>query len=107
MTVSAVRPWRNALRRERCLPSGVVGPVLLSALRRLASICLRELIDDQQVKLGSFRHGKRDAVRFGLTLCPGPLPICPWWSSVFGRDLRNIFIALDVCRRRFWARLLP
>ena len=46
MTVSAVRPWRTALQRERCLPSGVVGPVLLSALRRLASICLRELIED-------------------------------------------------------------
>ena len=39
--------WRKALRRERSLPSGVVGPVLLSALRRLASICLRELIEDQ------------------------------------------------------------
>ena len=35
-----VKPWRNAFRRERSLPSGVVGPVLLSALRRLASICL-------------------------------------------------------------------
>jgi len=38
MTVSAVRPWRKALQRERCLPSGVVGPVLFRALRRLASI---------------------------------------------------------------------
>src|ERR1022692_1205688 len=56
MTVSAVRPWRNALRRERSLPSGVVGPVLLSAFRRLASICLRELIDDQRKELASFRH---------------------------------------------------
>jgi hypothetical protein len=33
-----------ALQRERRLPSGVVGPVLLNALRQLASICLRELI---------------------------------------------------------------
>ena len=55
MTVSAVRPWRTALQRERHLPSGVVGPVLFSALRRLASICLRELIEDQS-ELGSFRY---------------------------------------------------
>src|SRR3974390_1538533 len=45
MIVSAVRPWRTALQRERSLPSSVVGPVLLRALRRLASICLRELMD--------------------------------------------------------------
>jgi hypothetical protein len=30
------------------LPSGVIGPVLFNALRRLASICLRELIEDQR-----------------------------------------------------------
>ena len=47
MTVSAVRPWRTALQRERRLPSGVVGPVLFSVLRRLASICLREVIENQ------------------------------------------------------------
>jgi len=35
---SAVKPWRTALQRERCLPSSVIGPVLLRALRRLASI---------------------------------------------------------------------
>ena len=38
MTVSAVAPWRPALRRERSLPSSVTGPVLLRALRRLAAI---------------------------------------------------------------------
>jgi hypothetical protein len=54
MTVSAVRPWRTALQRERCLPSGVVGPMLFSALRRLASICLRELIANPSEQLGSF-----------------------------------------------------
>ena len=53
MTVSAVRPWRTALQRERRLPSDVVGPVLFSALRRLASICLSELIENQS-ELGSF-----------------------------------------------------
>src|SRR5450759_49764 len=71
MTVSAVRPWRNALRRECSLPSGVVGPVLLSALRRLASICLSELIEDQRVKLGSFvRPAKAGVFSRGQT-CRG------------------------------------
>ena len=56
MTVSAVRPWREALQRECSLPSGVVGPVLLSALRRLASICLRDVIEDRSEQMGSFRH---------------------------------------------------
>jgi hypothetical protein len=46
-TVSAVRPWRTALQRERCLPSSEIGPVLLRALRRLASICLKEVIERQ------------------------------------------------------------
>src|ERR1019366_6739262 len=104
MTVSAVRPWRNALRHERSLPSGVVGPVLLSALRRLASICLSELIDDQQ----------ENWVRFVRGICPH----CDWhfsdWPqsvfaspSVFRRGLLGIFIGMDICRRRFWVRLLP
>jgi hypothetical protein len=31
------------LRRDRRFPAAVLGPVLLSALRRLASICLSEL----------------------------------------------------------------
>src|ERR1019366_8046237 len=54
MTVSAVRPWRTALQRERCLPSSVTGPVLLRALRRLASICLKVVIERQPQKLASF-----------------------------------------------------
>src|SRR5215468_1310462 len=44
MTVSAVRPWRTALQRDTCLPASVFGPVLLSALRRLASLCLKEVM---------------------------------------------------------------
>ena len=64
MTVSAVRPWRTALQRERSFPSGVVGPVLLSALRRLASICLSELIEDQLAELALFcRFGAVQASR--------------------------------------------
>ncbi len=38
---------RTALQRERCSPSSVIGPVLLHALRRLASICLKEVIERQ------------------------------------------------------------
>ncbi|MBI1897223.1 MAG: hypothetical protein HYZ57_16740 [Acidobacteria bacterium] len=34
---SAARPWRRALKREAALPSGVLGPVLNCALRRLAA----------------------------------------------------------------------
>src|SRR3974377_386697 len=52
MTVSTVRPWRTALQRERSLPSSVVGPVLFRALRRLASICLRELMGYSTHKIG-------------------------------------------------------
>src|SRR5450759_5857885 len=77
MTVSAVRPWRNALLRERSLPSGVVGPALLSALRRLASICLRDVIEHRSQQMGSFRH-LGITMPFGMAgLCPGALPICP------------------------------
>ena len=54
-----------ALQHERRLPSGVVGPVLFSALRRLASICLRELIENQAEQLGSFRHGDGQGSRCG------------------------------------------
>src|SRR6516225_4321274 len=45
MTVSAVSPCRTALQRDACLPASVLGPVLLSALRRLASICLYEIME--------------------------------------------------------------
>src|SRR5262249_55564882 len=44
MTVSAVRPWRSALRRDACFPGSVFGPVLRSALPRLASICRYEVM---------------------------------------------------------------
>lgn len=44
MTVSAVNPWRTALLRDCRFPLSVVGPVLLCALRRLASICLSDAI---------------------------------------------------------------
>src|SRR6516165_7731689 len=36
--------WRRALQREACFPASVLGPVLLSALRRLASICRYEVM---------------------------------------------------------------
>src|SRR6516164_1551232 len=44
MTVSVVSPWRTALRRDACLPASVFGPVLLRALRRLASIWRYEVM---------------------------------------------------------------
>src|SRR5262249_23668420 len=44
MTVSAVSPWRTALRRDFCFPASVLGPVLLNALRRLASNCRHDVI---------------------------------------------------------------
>jgi hypothetical protein len=47
ITTSAVSPWRTELRRDRRFPAAVFGPVLLSALRRLASICLSELTGAQ------------------------------------------------------------
>jgi hypothetical protein len=57
-TVSAVSPWRTALQRERCLPSGVVGPVLLPALRRLASICRRTSLLATRGNLSSFCNSR-------------------------------------------------
>src|SRR3974390_1313534 len=65
MSVSPVRPWRTALQRECSLPSSVVGPVLLSALRRLASICLREVMDIQLTKWVRFVSCEYVAIRFG------------------------------------------
>ena len=107
MTVSAVRPWRNALRRERSLPSGVVGPVLLSALRRLASIRLRDVIENRLEWVRFVIVGAQCRSAWPGAL-PSPLPICPpWWSSILGRGLCSVFIWLDVCRRRFWVCLLP
>jgi hypothetical protein len=38
------QPWRKALRLDRRLPSAVAGPVLFAAFRRLAAICLSEVI---------------------------------------------------------------
>src|ERR1035437_2578178 len=76
MTASAVRPWRNALRRERSLPSGVVSPVLLSALRRLASICLRDVIENRLEWVRFVIVGAQCRSAWPGAL-PSPLPICP------------------------------
>src|SRR6516164_3273822 len=46
MTVSAVSPWRTALQRY-LFSASVFGPALLSALRRLASICLYEVMENR------------------------------------------------------------
>src|SRR5262249_14799090 len=42
--------------RERCLPSSVVGPVLICALRRFAPICLNEVIGGPPRRSASFCH---------------------------------------------------
>src|SRR5947209_3966775 len=39
-----VRPWRVALKRERCLPAGVRGPVEWVAFSRLVMVFRFELI---------------------------------------------------------------
>src|SRR5438128_6096785 len=39
-----VKPWRKAFRREACFPFSLRGPVLFSALRRFASICLSDVM---------------------------------------------------------------
>ena len=58
------------------------GPVLLSALRRLAPICLRELIADQ-LELASFRHWAGPALRDQLPQILGAFaPKVPWQSQV-------------------------
>ncbi len=41
---SAVNPCLRALCRDRCFPSSVFGPVLLSALSRFASIWRRDVM---------------------------------------------------------------
>src|SRR6516165_3400074 len=47
MIVSAVRPCRIPLQRDIRFPASVFGPVLLSALLRLASTCLKEVIGNR------------------------------------------------------------
>src|SRR6516165_4127503 len=57
-----------ALRREACFPVSVLGPVLLRELRRLASICLMEVMGDRLQKLASFCQS--DPVQFADQALP-------------------------------------
>src|SRR6516162_11538299 len=98
MTVSAVRPWRTALQRERSLPSGVLGPVLFSALRRLASICLSELIDIHQQNWLRSATCKRMATR--------PVPGCTSARSVFAGRFSGIFTEFLAGKLDWLGRLL-
>jgi hypothetical protein len=52
------------LQWDRSLPSGVVGPVLLSALPQLASICLSELIKTLPEQLGSLSNRSHPRIIF-------------------------------------------
>src|SRR5229473_7952492 len=63
MTVSAHNPCRTAFRRDWRLPSSVLGPVLLMALRRLASIRRNEVMGwraRQHYAIKLFLHGWQD-----------------------------------------------
>src|ERR1700677_473916 len=70
MTVSALSPCRTALRRERCFPAFVVGPVLLSEFRRLASNCLKDVIDG--ARLNWLRFAIRTLIADAGPACDQP-----------------------------------
>src|SRR3974390_763308 len=103
MTVSAVRPWRTALQRERSLPSSVVGPVLLRALPRLASICLSELMGYSTHKIG-FVSLVASTLQSGFAVpllsqslsCPVP--------DLAVRTNRERSCLLFNCHSRFWPK---
>jgi hypothetical protein len=60
ITVSAVRPWRTALQRERCLPSSVFGPVLFApTVLRRCDECRRRICST--MRLHCRRGGPRDS----------------------------------------------
>ena len=62
-------------------------------------------------QMGSFCHwGEHNAVRHGPAPCPAAsdLPQSAFSTpSDFRWDFGGIFIGMDICRRRFWVRLLP
>src|SRR5262249_20713455 len=64
--VWAVMPCLRALNRDWLLPSGVLGPVLLRALRRLASICRGVAMASSTSRDRGVRH------RSGRWRRPGP-----------------------------------
>src|SRR5262249_24940470 len=78
MTVSAVSPWRTALQRDTCFPVSVFGPVLLNALRRLALICLYEVIEGYRANW----------VRFAVLTRPQRKRLATDVSSATGREPR-------------------
>src|SRR5260221_10339072 len=77
-SIRVARPCRRALRRERNLPTGVRGPVLLEALRLLDSILRMEVIAVflllvfDLLHLHDF-HLSRDALIEGLASAFGEL----------------------------------
>src|SRR5882757_8547193 len=72
MRVSAYRPYLRLLRLTAARPSGVVGPVLFWALRRLASICrcddMAHLRRDDWFGFGAFLRSQGNIGRRGIVL---------------------------------------
>ena len=91
MTVSAVSPWRTAFREARCFPSSLVGPVLLSALRRLASIYLSDVMGARQLNWVRFVIGTR---------CGGPRSADGLIDCLCTEGWRFDIRASRTCRRR-------
>jgi hypothetical protein len=78
-TVSAVNPWRTALRRDWPSPASVVEPVLLRALRRLASICLKDGTEDDENAVRPLDHhlpGKTLLRHHGIAILSNARWIC-------------------------------
>src|SRR6476620_8273537 len=88
MMVSAVRPWRIAFRRDRCLPAAVAGPALNCAFLRFASICRDEVIVRPARQLASFRHDRFSNRPFGVkrfqTIHHHSVDVARWLVLLFG-----------------------
>src|SRR5580692_6895710 len=99
MTVSAVKPCRTALRRERFFPASVFGPVLLNAFRRLASIWLNVAMRG------------RDLALFWLMACSAAVtpPITLGVSTIRRVSRRSVYAATKQLIRiyRDWMRFEP
>ena len=98
MTVSAVRPWRKALQTRTLFAFRRRWPGAFECVRRLASIRLRELIEDQRGELASFdiwrgRYSGISRRRFWVGLLPKPL-----------RDVSALLLSRSITVAADWHR---